>query len=263
MKSPHRWPLASIVIAIATANATAGYAQTVSPLLIFHPKERETFQKEAALDEKLKQPVRGQRLTIEGLPAWLQRFGVKAIVDERALDDIGIGVKRAIRMPGGQLSLRAHLDLIARGNDLACVNRDGILRITTPEENDLKLATRLYDVSSIVSVERWRGETTIDYDTLIELLTTTVSPETWEYVGGAGAVEGYIGTGRPILVVSQTVDVHVHVLRLLETLTLASGRNPTLDRRRLPRRRQTLGAFVSPSAIRRSSVRVSHIVSGR
>ena len=63
-----------------------------------------------------------------------------------------------------------------------------------------------------------------DFDTLIELITTTISPNSWDEVGGAGAIEPF-----PInlsLVISQTQEVHEQIADLLEDGVLHLGRVP-------------------------------------
>ena len=56
-------------------------------------------------------------------------------------------------------------------------------------------------------------------DDLVAVLTTTVTPETWEDVGGPGGVEEYNG----LLVVSQTNENHEKVEKLLNVMYSASG----------------------------------------
>lgn len=55
-----------------------------------------------------------------------------------------------------------------------------------------------------------------DFDTLIDLITSTVSPDTWDEVGGAGAIEPFPTTLS--LVVSQTQEVHEQIAELLAQL---------------------------------------------
>jgi general secretion pathway protein D len=60
------------------------------------------------------------------------------------------------------------------------------------------------------------GQPQPDFDTLIELITSTISPESWDEVGGPGSIEEF-----PLnlsLVISQTQDVHEQIADLLEQL---------------------------------------------
>jgi general secretion pathway protein D len=55
-----------------------------------------------------------------------------------------------------------------------------------------------------------------DFDSLIELITTTVKPQTWDEVGGPGSIQSF--QNNLSLVVSQTEDVHEEIVDLLEQL---------------------------------------------
>ena len=58
-----------------------------------------------------------------------------------------------------------------------------------------------------------------DADNLIEVITTTVNPDTWDEVGGPGTIAEYKG----LLLVTQTGDIHHEVERLLNMLHQAAG----------------------------------------
>ncbi|MDP7015807.1 MAG: general secretion pathway protein GspD [Pirellulaceae bacterium] len=60
------------------------------------------------------------------------------------------------------------------------------------------------------------GAAAADFDTLIELITSTIAPESWDEVGGAGAIESF--PTNLSLVVSQTQDVHEQIADLLDQL---------------------------------------------
>ena len=60
------------------------------------------------------------------------------------------------------------------------------------------------------------GGAQADFDTLIELITTTVKPQTWDEVGGPGSISEF--PNNLSLVISQTQDVHEDIVDLLEQL---------------------------------------------
>lgn len=67
-----------------------------------------------------------------------------------------------------------------------------------------------------------------DFDTLIEIVTATVQPESWRVAGGtAGEMKSFRGPGVLALVVSQTDAVHEQVESLLKTLR--SAREPKVQ----------------------------------
>ncbi len=71
------------------------------------------------------------------------------------------------------------------------------------------------------------GASLADFDTLIELITSTIEPDTWEEVGGPGSIEGFAGTLS--LVVSQTQDVHERIVDLLEQLRRLQDLQVTIE----------------------------------
>ncbi len=71
------------------------------------------------------------------------------------------------------------------------------------------------------------GGTMADFDTLIELITTTVAPETWEDVGGAGSIAPF--PTNLSLVISQTQEVHDQIVDLLEQLRRLQDLQVTIE----------------------------------
>ncbi|MFP6575210.1 MAG: hypothetical protein VB912_08670 [Pirellulaceae bacterium] len=60
------------------------------------------------------------------------------------------------------------------------------------------------------------GAAMADFDSLIELIQSTIAPDTWEEVGGAGTISEF--RGNLSLVISQTQEVHEEIADLLEQL---------------------------------------------
>jgi len=71
------------------------------------------------------------------------------------------------------------------------------------------------------------GAALADFDTLIELITSTVATDTWEENGGTGAIEPF--PTNLSLVISQTQDVHEQIADLLEQLRRLQDLQVTLE----------------------------------
>ena len=71
------------------------------------------------------------------------------------------------------------------------------------------------------------GAAAADFDTLIELITSTIAPQTWDEVGGPGSVEGF--PTNLSLVVSQTQEVHEQIADLLEQLRRLQDLQVTIE----------------------------------
>ncbi|HWA99913.1 MAG TPA: hypothetical protein VG713_15550 [Pirellulales bacterium] len=66
-----------------------------------------------------------------------------------------------------------------------------------------------------------------DFNSLIELITGTIAPQTWSDVGGAGAVKEF--AGNLSLVISQTQEVHEQISDLLEQLRRLQDLQVTIE----------------------------------
>ena len=61
-----------------------------------------------------------------------------------------------------------------------------------------------------------KGGSQADFDTLIDLITSTVRPQTWSEMGGPGTITGF--DTNLSLVISQTQEVHEEIADLLVQL---------------------------------------------
>jgi general secretion pathway protein D len=71
------------------------------------------------------------------------------------------------------------------------------------------------------------GGTQADFDSLIELITSTVKPTTWDTVGGPGSIAPF--ETNLSIVVSQTQDVHEEIVDLLEQLRRMQDLQVTIE----------------------------------
>ena len=71
------------------------------------------------------------------------------------------------------------------------------------------------------------GATQADFDTLIDLITATIAPQSWDAVGGPGSIEGF--PTNLSLVISQTQDVHEQIADLLDQLRRLQDLQVTIE----------------------------------
>ena len=105
------------------------------------------------------------------------------------------------------MSLGAALTLMLKQLDLTYVVQYEALHITTPEEAENELTTVAYPVTDLIRYRDSDGKPWSDFDTLIETITSTISPDAWEEVGGAGAIEAIPIQDTDVLVISQTQQI--------------------------------------------------------
>jgi hypothetical protein len=93
------------------------------------------------------------------------------------------------------------------------------LLITTKEEADLTMVTRVYPVADLVQYRDKEGPFQ-NYLPLMEVIQKTVHPNSWREEGtGEGTVAPFLGSGG--LVISQTEEVHQGVAAVLKALRAA------------------------------------------
>ncbi len=141
---------------------------------------------------------------------------VPIILDNRALDDIGVGTDTPVTVNLNEISLRSVLRLMLRDLDLTYVVADEVLQITTVEAAEGQLMQHVYLVDDLAVTQ---GPSRLGV--LAELIVQTIASDTWEEVGGAGVVVPLDHLG--IIVVSQTSDVHQRIADLIVTLRRVRG----------------------------------------
>jgi hypothetical protein len=150
------------------------------------------------------------REVIETLSA---KLNIDIVLDQRSLDDFGIGANAPITRVSSGISNRSFLRLLLQELELTYVVKDQALWITTVEYAESMLLTKVYPVGDLIhDVDEETGPG-FDYDSLIAVVTNTVAPDSWDKVGGPSAIDGIYGS----LVVSTTTDVHEQITSLLDT----------------------------------------------
>jgi WD40 repeat protein len=128
-----------------------------------------------------------------------QRTRVNIHLDKRQLTDANVSLDALITCRVEQVPLRAALDRSLAEYGLAVVDEDGIGVIMSLQSRGERLSSRLYPVSDLTqSVEKAQS--------LIDLITSTVVPDSWDNVSGPGSVKFYPAAN--CLLIRQTVDIH-------------------------------------------------------
>lgn len=196
-------------------------ALLISPALAAEEaKELKTGEKAilAALEEKtvvdfIDEPLSGV------VDHFKSTHKIEIQIDTRALDTVNLGTDTPITKRLDNIKLRSALNLILHDLDLTWIIADEVMVITTPEEAENHLITRVYDVGTLVTVQDPDGNRWQDFDSLIKAIVSTVEPDTWEDVGGLGTIAELEFRGAVVLIVRQTLDTHSQVEKLLEDLT--------------------------------------------
>lgn len=170
---------------------------------------------EKRIAEELKSPTEFQFIEtpLQNVIATIKAYHeIEIQIDQRALDDVGVPSDTAVTIDVKGVSLRSALRLILRRLDLTYMFRDEVLLITTPEEAEMVVDTRIYPLDDLVAGRREAARSDRSYhDGLVQTITSLIIPECWAGVGGAGYLTVLRLGALEALVVMQTSDVHAEV----------------------------------------------------
>jgi len=212
------WPAGAVVVAQTYPvhrQIQKKYAQMIQPIVGQKPKAApgRPAQGNLRLLNALAQPSACEFVQTplrDVMDSFAERHKIRIVIDERALDDEGIGTNAPLTCKLGGVKLESALNLILSQYGLAWAVEQHGLTITTQEGAQARLTQVTYDVRDLMAMVR--GET----DSLLDVVTSTVAPVTWNHVGGPGSITVAAGGGG--LFVSQTFRNHREIQRLLDDL---------------------------------------------
>jgi hypothetical protein len=137
-------------------------------------------------------------------------------LDPEGLEEADIVPEQAVSLELGTFPLRQTLDVLLGPLHLHYRVTADALVITSEEECAEQPTVRIYPVLDLVRAQpRADSETVLDFDTLIDTITSHLSPDTWTDNGGPSSIVA--GPGG-CLVVSQTYSAHRDIENLLTGL---------------------------------------------
>jgi general secretion pathway protein D len=165
-------------------------------------------------------------------------------LDPEGLEEADVAPDQLVSLQLPPVRARNALRVLLEPLHLKAVVGDGVLKITSAEKASETLETRVYNVRDLVETSTRAAvqfgtpvpvpegtkvvmrsdlaEVYQDFDTLIDLITSTVQPDTWTDNGGQGSISGYPrGT---LLVISQTDDIHEEIQQLLNMMRGAADK---------------------------------------
>lgn len=225
--------LAPCLAVLAWLACVAPASSQTAPESLASPVEHEVF---AALDDPPR--LTPGRKTLEGLAKEVAReYGINVVLDRRALDNAGVDdADTTVRILPRATTLAASLRIALEPADLDLVVRNEAVVITASEDAENETAVRVHNVGDLVNdaaalagaAGDGRGRRYSDFDSLIELITSIVSPESWDEGGGPGSIQEWLGDSpaSDALVFGQTLAVHRQVESLLVQLRQARRARP-------------------------------------
>ncbi len=152
--------------------------------------------------------------------------GFEIRIDNKALSEAGIAKDTAVTMNLKGISLQSALNLMLRELELTWTIENEVLLITTPEEAENRLTAKVLDVADLVVCRDSKGKLWDDYDSLIDLIKSTVAPTKWDNVGGPGSIApANLGTAKA-LVISQTYLIHCEIADIMAKIRTIAKKTP-------------------------------------
>jgi len=200
------WPLGLLLLVVFLYGPAAAQDQA-DP--VQHQLTREAIR--AKLDETRISFKVVDRPFEEVAALLAERFDLPIRLDVLAMDKVGFTTDMSVTLQVENVRLQSLFKLILDPLDLVYrIDRHG-LEITTPEGAKADLGQpRFYPVADLV----YDDQNQLHADALIELIETTLQPESWEELKGPGTLTFYGGG----LVVSQTEEIQRQLGQLLHGL---------------------------------------------
>lgn len=180
-------------------------------------KQREAS---SAVQRKLRETRVDFKADDEPLETVLKRLAAELTLeiklDRVGFEDAGISPETPITIDVRQVSGDTLLEVILGPIELNYAIDVSQILVTTPEEiESIGMVTRFYPLRDLLGPEGKDVE--LDYDTLIEILTTVVAPESWEELGGPGTISPFASG----LAITQSQQIHQVIEQLFSALRQA------------------------------------------
>lgn len=166
----------------------------------------------AAFDEVVSVDFRGELLS-SVLWEFEEDHNIQFVFCSRAFDR----PLRPFTMHLQDVTLRSALNIILHDLGAAWTIRDEVVMITTPEEAEECLASRVYDVRNLAPVYDFNGRLWRDTDSLTSMLTCMVEPGGWDPHGDRCVVP-FECRDTTVLIVRQSQRVQEKIAKLLDDL---------------------------------------------
>lgn len=172
-----------------------------------------------AVIRKMDQPIRINAIEqplLELIAGLSQQMDLPMLIDNRALEEIGLSAEEPVTLRLANVSLRSGLRLLLRDLDLTYQIGDEVLQITTVEAAEMNLNNRIYYLDGL-------GRPEDAGSSMRSVISACIVPDTWEQLGGPSSIIPLIADERPAIIVSTTSDVHDQIKALLESLRKAGS----------------------------------------
>lgn len=143
-----------------------------------------------------------------------EQTGLPVLIDRVSLDDFGIDASEKLSGHFEDIPLHEVLRLLLRPIGFACSYDPAYLTLMSEDEAEQRIKVRVYPVRDLL------GKDCVDFDSLLDVIVSTIESESWAENGG-GEAEIRPLVVADALVISQTILVHLQIEDLLEQIRWA------------------------------------------
>jgi hypothetical protein len=145
-----------------------------------------------------------------------ERFKLQLMLDRAALEEAGIGDDTPVTMTLRSVSPPIALDRVLRPLELTCVIHDEVGLVTTVERDSTMLSVVIHPVDDLVHAGAADKGQPHGFGRLMDVITSTTRPNTWDEVGGPGTISPF--SVASCLAIGQTGDAQTEIARLMAAL---------------------------------------------
>jgi hypothetical protein len=190
-----------------------------------HTDREEEVQ--SRIELALQQPVTLEFVDtpLKDVMAYIAKESGVDVVLSRKIEDAGVQPDQPVTRSCSNISLEAFLNRMLSDLNLTLMVRNESIYVTTVEDaqSPENMYIRVYPVADLADYYRLPakegGTVEMDFDTLIDLVTSTIEPDSWQDVGGPGAIYGHEQSRT--LVVSTRRDIHHKLAGMINTIRRA------------------------------------------
>jgi hypothetical protein len=152
--------------------------------------------------------------------------GVPILIDRVGLAETGVVEDQLVHAAYRDAPVRDVFREVLGELRLSVALLDEFVIVTSRDRaHDISQDVRLYPVADLVQLD---DDSILDFDSLLDLIETTVSPDSWRDAGGWAALNAL--PDPTVLVIDATDDMHRQVEKLLADLRAQGGRKVTRER---------------------------------
>lgn len=143
-----------------------------------------------------------------------ESLDTNVLLDRAALTDENVDGSDTVTFSATNMSYGAALDHLLRRVNLTYTLSDNLIMLTSEDKAEDTLMNRVYPIWDLAKSPISYEEDVADYDTVVECITSTIAPNSWDDVGGPGSIQVFKG----MIAVSNTLAVQTEVSQLLAAL---------------------------------------------